>query len=152
MLHRQGGIPQPCEQLLLQRPSQDEQEVATAKGNSVTGRRVRSINALCMRYHKVLLKAATLMCAHVHGRVEGGLAGGLKRVARQIQGALPIVGLLSRLGSPSGGVGNDMLVGAPAPCMPLFPCMYAWLPLVQMAGGSACFTHVASFNATLTRV
>ena len=34
----------------------------------------------------------------------------IKRVARQVQGALPLVGLLSRLTSPSGGIGKDMLV------------------------------------------
>ena len=34
----------------------------------------------------------------------------IKRVARQIQGALPVVGLLSRLGSTSGGIGNDIMV------------------------------------------
>ena len=34
----------------------------------------------------------------------------IKRVAKQVQGALPIVGLLSRLTSPSGGIGKDMLV------------------------------------------
>ncbi|KAL3153477.1 hypothetical protein ABBQ38_011809 [Trebouxia sp. C0009 RCD-2024] len=33
----------------------------------------------------------------------------IKRVARQVQGALPLVGLLSRLTSPSGGIGKDML-------------------------------------------
>ena len=34
----------------------------------------------------------------------------IKGIARQIQGALPVVGLLSRLSSPSGGIGNDILV------------------------------------------
>ena len=34
----------------------------------------------------------------------------IKGLARQIQGALPVVGLLSRLSSPSGGIGNDVLV------------------------------------------
>ncbi len=31
-------------------------------------------------------------------------------MARQVQGALPIVGLLSRIMTPTGGVGNDELV------------------------------------------
>lgn len=34
----------------------------------------------------------------------------IKGLARQIQGALPVVGLLSRLSSPSGGIGSDILV------------------------------------------
>ena len=34
----------------------------------------------------------------------------IKGLARQIQGALPVLGLLSRLSSPSGGIGNDILV------------------------------------------
>ncbi len=34
----------------------------------------------------------------------------MKRVAKQVQGALPLVGLFSRLLSPSGGIGKDMLV------------------------------------------
>ena len=36
----------------------------------------------------------------------------IKGIARQIQGALPVVGLLSRLSSPSGGIGNDILVSS----------------------------------------
>ena len=39
-----------------------------------------------------------------------GFAEGVKRVAKQVQGALPLVGLLSRLASPSGGIGRDELV------------------------------------------
>ena len=39
-----------------------------------------------------------------------GFAEGVKRVAKQVQGALPLVGLLSRLTSPSGGIGRDELV------------------------------------------
>ena len=31
-------------------------------------------------------------------------------MAKQVQGALPLVGLLSRLASPSGGIGRDELV------------------------------------------
>eukprot|EP00891_Asterochloris_glomerata_P003172 jgi/Astpho2/3172/e_gw1.00052.70.1_t len=38
-----------------------------------------------------------------------GFAEGVKRVAKQVQGALPLVGLLSRLASPSGGIGRDEL-------------------------------------------
>lgn len=34
----------------------------------------------------------------------------VKNVARRVQGALPIVGLLSRLASSSGGIGRDELV------------------------------------------
>ncbi len=34
----------------------------------------------------------------------------VKGVAKQVQGALPLVGLFSRLVSPSGGIGKDMLV------------------------------------------
>ncbi len=38
-----------------------------------------------------------------------GLAGGVQRVARRVQAALPIVGLFSRLTATSGGVGSDAL-------------------------------------------
>ena len=38
----------------------------------------------------------------------------IRRVAKQIQGALPLVGLVSRLASPSGGIGKDMLVSQTA--------------------------------------
>ena len=44
----------------------------------------------------------------------------IKGLARQIQGALPVVGLLSRLSSPSGGIGSDILVSnqhITQPCM-----------------------------------
>lgn len=34
----------------------------------------------------------------------------VKRVAKQVQASLPIVGLLSRLAAPAGGVGNEMQV------------------------------------------
>ena len=34
-----------------------------------------------------------------------------KRVAKQVQASLPIVGLISRLAAPEGGVGSDMQVG-----------------------------------------
>lgn len=34
----------------------------------------------------------------------------IRGIARQIQGALPVVGLLSRLSAPSGGIANDVLV------------------------------------------
>ncbi len=47
----------------------------------------------------------------------------IKRVARQIQGALPVVGLLSRLSSPSGGIGNDIMV---------MPCNTAKSPCYQV--------------------
>ena len=43
----------------------------------------------------------------------GRLAGfgeGLKKLARQVQGALPVVGLLSRLTSTGGGIGSDEMV------------------------------------------
>lgn len=39
----------------------------------------------------------------------GGLADAAKRLARTAQGGLPIVGLLSRLAAPGGGVGWDEL-------------------------------------------
>lgn len=45
----------------------------------------------------------------------------IKRVARQVQGALPLVGLLSRLTSPSGGIGKDMLVSTVV-CVQLTHC------------------------------
>jgi len=34
----------------------------------------------------------------------------VQRLAKQVQGALPIVGLLSRLGASGGGIGLDELV------------------------------------------
>ena len=34
----------------------------------------------------------------------------MQRLARQVQGALPIVGLLSRLSASGGGIGSDELV------------------------------------------
>ena len=37
-----------------------------------------------------------------------GNAEGLKKLARQVQGVLPVVGLLSRLSAPSGGIGSDL--------------------------------------------
>jgi len=37
----------------------------------------------------------------------GGIGGALKNFARQVQSALPIVGLISRLAATSGGIGND---------------------------------------------
>ncbi|CAL5220850.1 g2934 [Coccomyxa viridis] len=40
---------------------------------------------------------------------KGGPLQAIKGLARQIQGALPVVGLLSRLSSPSGGIGSDIL-------------------------------------------
>eukprot|EP00884_Botryococcus_braunii_P014100 jgi/Botrbrau1/22691/Bobra.0132s0032.1 len=40
---------------------------------------------------------------------EGGLFDSAKRLAKQVQGALPIVGLLSRLATPEGGIGFDEL-------------------------------------------
>ena len=49
-----------------------------------------------------LYKLASTLCS--------GPMQAIKGIARQIQGALPVVGLLSRLGSPSGGIGNDVLV------------------------------------------
>ena len=39
-----------------------------------------------------------------------GFGAGLKKLARQIQGVLPVVGLLSRLSAPSGGIGSDLQV------------------------------------------
>ena len=49
-----------------------------------------------------LYKLSSMLCS--------GPMQTIKGIARQIQGALPVVGLLSRLGSPSGGIGNDVLV------------------------------------------
>lgn len=46
----------------------------------------------------------------------------LKRVAKQVQGALPIVGLLSRLTAPAGGIGKDMLVLAVLIVRVLYSC------------------------------
>ena len=40
----------------------------------------------------------------------GGFGEGLKKLAKQVQGALPIVGLLSRLTSTGGGIGSDEMV------------------------------------------
>ena len=37
-------------------------------------------------------------------------------MAKQVQGALPLVGLLSRLTSPSGGIGRDELVSCRPSC------------------------------------
>ncbi|KAK9823589.1 hypothetical protein WJX72_004064 [[Myrmecia] bisecta] len=39
----------------------------------------------------------------------GGFGEGLKRFAKQVQAQLPLVGLLTRLAAPTGGVGNDEL-------------------------------------------
>ena len=35
-----------------------------------------------------------------------------KSFARQVQGAMPVVGLISRLAAPSGGIGSDELVSS----------------------------------------
>lgn len=48
---------------------------------------------------------------------EEGLGAQIGRIAKKIQGALPIVGLLSRLASPEGGF--DEVVGCPAAAPPL---------------------------------
>lgn len=42
-------------------------------------------------------------CCHSFGEA-------IQRLARQVQGSLPVVGLLSRIMTPTGGVGNDELV------------------------------------------
>lgn len=39
-----------------------------------------------------------------------GFGEGFKRVAKQVQASLPVIGLISRLASPEGGVGSDMQV------------------------------------------
>lgn len=39
-----------------------------------------------------------------------GIAGAFKSFGRQLQSALPIVGLISRLAATSGGIGNDEIV------------------------------------------
>lgn len=40
-----------------------------------------------------------------------GIGGAIRNFGRQLQSALPIVGLLSRLAASSGGIGNDEIVG-----------------------------------------
>jgi len=58
-----------------------------------------------------------MMCVPASSYYDGGVpcasgrgfAGGVQRVARKIQAALPIVGLLSRLTATGGGVGSDVL-------------------------------------------
>ena len=40
---------------------------------------------------------------------DGSAATGFGKLVQQVRGALPIVGLLSRLASPEGGIGNDDL-------------------------------------------
>lgn len=44
---------------------------------------------------------------------------GLKRILRKVQGALPVVGLISRLTTPEGGVGSDD-VAYPEYCRQVF--------------------------------
>lgn len=39
-----------------------------------------------------------------------GFGEGFKRLAKQVQASLPVIGLISRLASPEGGVGSDMQV------------------------------------------
>lgn len=39
-----------------------------------------------------------------------GIGGAVKNFGRQLQSALPIVGLISRLAASSGGIGNDEIV------------------------------------------
>ena len=39
-----------------------------------------------------------------------GLGGALKKFARKVQSGLPIVGLLSRLATDVGGIGDDEMV------------------------------------------
>jgi len=39
----------------------------------------------------------------------GGQEDGLKKMLRKVQGALPVIGLISRLTTPEGGVGSDEL-------------------------------------------
>jgi hypothetical protein len=50
-----------------------------------------------------------------------GFGESVKRIAKQVQGALPIVGLLSRLAAPEGGF--DELV-RPLPVQRLFPTKF----------------------------
>lgn len=47
--------------------------------------------------------------ARAGGRL-GEFGAGLKKLAKQVQGALPVVGLLSRLTSTGGGIGSDEMV------------------------------------------
>ena len=44
----------------------------------------------------------------------GGFGDGVKRMAKQITGNLPVIGLISRWASTEGGVGNDSQVGREA--------------------------------------
>ena len=41
-----------------------------------------------------------------------GIGSMFKSFARQVQGAMPVVGLISRLAAPSGGIGSDELVSS----------------------------------------
>jgi hypothetical protein len=48
----------------------------------------------------------------MHRRRDGGFFSAFKQVAKRVQGALPVVGLVSRLSAPGGGF--DELVSWPS--------------------------------------
>ena len=59
-----------------------------------------------------LLYQVTLEDIHHKFRLRpcSGIGAKVGRFARQLQGALPLVGIISRLASPSGGIASDKLV------------------------------------------
>ncbi len=85
----------------------------------------------------------------------GGFGDGVKRMAKQITGNLPVIGLISRWASTEGGVGNDSQVGSlgrweeGAACVPSCGCCAcaACVPsCARVAGG--CMQHSSEWAGT----
>ncbi len=70
-----------------------------------------SSSALLPRHLSRVAELRDRNCAVlILGAWRRGFVEGLKKLARQVQGVLPVVGLLSRLSAPSGGIGSDLQV------------------------------------------
>ena len=75
-------------------------------------------------------RAATLRSARRAAPLRRGFGDTLKKLGKQIQGQLPVIGLFTRLTTPGGGIGSDELVrGAEAGVVLLWIYVFPSLPL-----------------------
>lgn len=110
-----AAMQQPCSlaDALAAAAQRPDTRAARADAGAARVRWLRAVPSLlpaAAPFEPALSTAAVLPLARA---CREGLGDSVRRMAKQISGALPVIGLISRLTSTEGGVGNDVQVGAP---------------------------------------
>ncbi|KAK9863336.1 hypothetical protein WJX84_010755 [Apatococcus fuscideae] len=90
-------------------PALSSQQVSACQHSALTSRRGSPLRLTRQRWGCRSRQRKAISHVEAAHNANDGIGAKIGRFARQLQGALPLVGIISRLASPSGGIASDKL-------------------------------------------